>query len=212
MHDDLRSNDFYFTLVVERTANSCFHEQESPILTSGKIVSITCTSCCNEIYCNYHDVTSVYSLNSRKLPGRFSYTAWERGYREGGVAADAREANPKRHCRVRLPLQRIPNSRNQTPSQTLKRTNMSWMRTNSFYKTANPLCFLQSLNCNCMRVVHVRTVLDISRGTSEGAATIREPRLIEIEREYGTSPIGKLATSFLDTTSPYPGVECVLLS
>ena len=24
-------------------------------------------------YCNYHDVTSVYSLNSRKLPGRFSY-------------------------------------------------------------------------------------------------------------------------------------------
>ena len=24
-------------------------------------------------YCNYHDVTSVYSLNSWKLPGRFSY-------------------------------------------------------------------------------------------------------------------------------------------
>ena len=24
-------------------------------------------------YCNYCDVTSVYSLNSRKLPGRFSY-------------------------------------------------------------------------------------------------------------------------------------------
>jgi len=24
-------------------------------------------------YCNYRDVTSVYSLNSRKLPGRFSY-------------------------------------------------------------------------------------------------------------------------------------------
>jgi len=24
-------------------------------------------------YCDYRDVTSVYSLNSRKLPGRFSY-------------------------------------------------------------------------------------------------------------------------------------------
>jgi len=24
-------------------------------------------------YCNYRDITSVYSLNSRKLPGRFSY-------------------------------------------------------------------------------------------------------------------------------------------
>ena len=24
-------------------------------------------------YCSYSDVTSVYSLNSRKLPGRFSY-------------------------------------------------------------------------------------------------------------------------------------------
>jgi len=24
-------------------------------------------------YCNYCDVTSVYSLNSRKLPGHFSY-------------------------------------------------------------------------------------------------------------------------------------------
>ena len=36
-------NDFYFTSVVESTTNSCFHEQESPILTAGKIVSITCT-------------------------------------------------------------------------------------------------------------------------------------------------------------------------
>jgi len=35
-------------------------------------------------YCNYRDVTSVYSLNSRKLPGRFSYTAWERGYCSSG--------------------------------------------------------------------------------------------------------------------------------
>ena len=24
-------------------------------------------------YCNYRDITSVYSLNSRKLPGHFSY-------------------------------------------------------------------------------------------------------------------------------------------
>ena len=42
-HDEICSNDFYFTSVVELTANSCFHEQESPILTAGKIVSITCT-------------------------------------------------------------------------------------------------------------------------------------------------------------------------
>jgi len=36
-HDDLRSNNFYFTSVVERTANSCFYEQESTILTAGKL-------------------------------------------------------------------------------------------------------------------------------------------------------------------------------
>jgi len=31
-------------------------------------------------YCNYRDVTSVYSLNSRKLPGRFSYGLGTRLY------------------------------------------------------------------------------------------------------------------------------------
>jgi len=71
LHNDLCSNDFYFTSVVEPTANSCFHEQESPILTAGKIVSRALD--CGMKYCNYSDITSVYSLNSRKLPGRFSY-------------------------------------------------------------------------------------------------------------------------------------------
>ena len=37
LHDNLCSNDFYFTSIVESTANSCFYEQESPILTAGKI-------------------------------------------------------------------------------------------------------------------------------------------------------------------------------
>ena len=61
--------------VVEQTANSCFHEQESPILTAGKIVSRALDCCHNTLLksCNYRDVTSVYSLNSRKVPGRFSY-------------------------------------------------------------------------------------------------------------------------------------------
>ena len=40
-----------FTSVVEQTLNSCFHQQESPILTAGKIVRVTCTCC---------DITSVY--------------------------------------------------------------------------------------------------------------------------------------------------------
>ena len=35
--------------------------------------------CLNEV-CSCHDVTSLYSLNSRKLPGRFTYTAWEPRY------------------------------------------------------------------------------------------------------------------------------------
>ena len=79
LHDNLRSNDFYFTSVVERTTNTCLHEQESPILTTEKIVSITCTSLFVMKYCNYRDITSVYSLNSWKLPGRFSSdpTAWK---------------------------------------------------------------------------------------------------------------------------------------
>jgi len=41
LHEDLCSNDFYFSSVVEPTANSCFHEQECLILTAGK-------------YCKYH--------------------------------------------------------------------------------------------------------------------------------------------------------------
>jgi len=43
--------------------------------------------------------------------------------------------NPKRHCYAHLPLQRIPNSRNQTPLQ------MSCRRMNSFWKTADPLYY-----------------------------------------------------------------------
>ena len=57
----------YFTSVVEPTANSCFHEQESPILT------VSHTLDCWNAYCNCRDVTSIYSLKSRKLPGHFPY-------------------------------------------------------------------------------------------------------------------------------------------
>jgi len=49
LHNDLCLNDFYFTPVVEPTANSCFHEQKSPILRAAKLVSITCTRLWNEI-------------------------------------------------------------------------------------------------------------------------------------------------------------------
>ena len=71
LHDNLSSNDFYFTSVVELTANSCFHEQESPILAAGKIVSITCARLWNEIL---------------RLPWRrgscqaISPMAWEQGW------------------------------------------------------------------------------------------------------------------------------------
>ena len=39
LHNDFCSNNFCFTSVVELTTKSYFHEQESPILTAGKIVS-----------------------------------------------------------------------------------------------------------------------------------------------------------------------------
>ena len=54
---------------------------------------------------------------------------------EESTGCRCQEGNPKRHCRARLPLQPIPNSSNQTPSQ------MSWRRTNSFWKTAEPLYY-----------------------------------------------------------------------
>ena len=77
LHDDCCLNNLYFTSVVEPKANSCFHEQESLILTAEKIVNIMCTNLVLTDpmrYCNYCDVISVYSLNSQKLPGCFSYS------------------------------------------------------------------------------------------------------------------------------------------
>jgi len=54
-------------------------------------------------------------------------------FKEGGVAADTREAIQRDavhacHC-----------NGYQTPSRMLERTKMSWRRTNMFNKTANPL-------------------------------------------------------------------------
>ena len=42
--EDFCWNDFCFTSVVKPAANSCFHKQESPVLTAGKPLSITCTN------------------------------------------------------------------------------------------------------------------------------------------------------------------------
>jgi len=54
LHNDRFSKDLYFTSVIEPTASSCFHEQESPILQLP--------------WCYIH-----IQLDSRNFPGRFSY-------------------------------------------------------------------------------------------------------------------------------------------
>ena len=48
LHDGFCSNNFYFTSVVEPTANSCYRKQESSILTAGKVLS-RAQDCLNEI-------------------------------------------------------------------------------------------------------------------------------------------------------------------
>ena len=81
LHEDLCSNDFYFTSVVEPTANSCFHEQECPILTAGKIISITCTRL---LECNFNENIAIavtlhpYTVWTCGSCQAVSPTAWER--------------------------------------------------------------------------------------------------------------------------------------
>ena len=77
LHDDCFSKDLYLTSVVEPTENSCFHEQESPILTAGKIVSITCINWLVE----WDSVTlHLYTVWIRRNFQAISPMAWERGY------------------------------------------------------------------------------------------------------------------------------------
>ena len=73
----------YFTSVVELTANSCFHEQESPILSAGKIVSITCTNPVLTVVEWDMAITVTlhpYAIWTHRRFQAVSPTAWERGY------------------------------------------------------------------------------------------------------------------------------------
>ena len=75
LHDGRSSNDLYFISVVEPTASSWFHEQESPILTAGKIISITCTSLSEWNIVTLH----LYTVRTRGSCQAVSPMAWERG-------------------------------------------------------------------------------------------------------------------------------------
>ena len=44
LHYSFCSSHFCWTAVLEPTAKSCFHKQESPVLSSWKLISITCTN------------------------------------------------------------------------------------------------------------------------------------------------------------------------
>jgi len=101
------------------------------------------------------DVYLLYSLNQMPrllfiLSHNFVRLVFESGYylravfiklgtedkkilllKEGGMAADARESI-RRDAAMLATRQRIPSLGNQTPLQMLKRTKLSWRRTNLF--------------------------------------------------------------------------------
>ena len=81
LHDDCFSNDLYFTSVVEPTANSCFLEQESPILTAGKIVSHALIQYWLVEWDIAITVTlHLYTVWTRGSCQAISPTAWEQGF------------------------------------------------------------------------------------------------------------------------------------
>ena len=81
--EDFCWNDFCFTSVVKPAENSCFHKRESPVLTAGKPLSITCT---NQYSLFEWDITVAVVLHPYTVWTGVSsqvvslYTSWEPGY------------------------------------------------------------------------------------------------------------------------------------